>query len=119
MPRFKDRNLVVIKQNLPQSQPSHILAFPSRTVQIRIRIVVAVVVAITIAFKLAFFVVFGFLALVARDTIADPRDNPVQAVVTGLAHHSQALVVGYALCLGWLAWRLRSDTEGSLDELVS
>lgn len=63
-------------------------------------------------------VVFAFLALVARDTIADPRDNPAQAVVTGIAHHSQALLAGYAVCLGWLAWRLRSDDGGSLEEIV-
>lgn len=60
--------------------------------------------------------VFTFLALVARDTVADPRDNLVQAVVSGLAHHSTALFVGYALCLGWILWRMRrqdSELEGS------
>ena len=53
--------------------------------------------------------VFTFLALVAQDTIADPRDSTVQAVVSGVAHHSAALVAGYALCLGGLAWRARAD----------
>jgi ABC-type transport system involved in cytochrome c biogenesis permease subunit len=53
--------------------------------------------------------VFGFLALVARDAIADPRDNTVQAVVSGVAHHSAALLAGYALCLGCLAWRAHGE----------
>lgn len=53
--------------------------------------------------------VFTFLALVARDTIADPRDSAVQAVVSGVAHHSAALLAGYALCLGCLAWRARVE----------
>ncbi|MCD6639840.1 MAG: hypothetical protein LT071_07995 [Nocardioides sp.] len=55
--------------------------------------------------------VFTFLALIARDVVADPRDNVVQAVVSGLAHHSTALFVGYALCLAWLGWRLRSESD--------
>jgi hypothetical protein len=53
--------------------------------------------------------VFTLLALVARDAVADPRDGVVQAVVSGVAHHGVALFVGYALCLGCLAWRMRSD----------
>ncbi|MBD3923001.1 hypothetical protein IEZ26_00085 [Nocardioides cavernae] len=52
-------------------------------------------------------VVFGFVAVVARDAIADPRDSLLQAVVSGVATHGVALFVGYALCLGWLGWRLR------------
>ena len=63
-------------------------------------------------------VVFCFLALVARDTIADPRDNLPQAVITGVAHHSAALAVGYALCLGCLVWRIRRESSGSLSDLV-
>jgi hypothetical protein len=51
-------------------------------------------------------VVFGFVALVARDAIAHPRDSVLQAVVSGVATHGVALFLGYALCLGWLAWRL-------------
>lgn len=53
--------------------------------------------------------VFAFLAVVARSTIADPGDSAVQAVVSGVAHHSAALLAGYALCLGCLAWRARAD----------
>lgn len=50
--------------------------------------------------------VFAFVSLVARDAIADPRDSVLQAVVSGVATHGIALFVGYALCLGWLGWRL-------------
>ena len=53
--------------------------------------------------------VFAFLALVAREAIADPRDNFAQAVVTGVTTHGIALFCGYALCLGWLGWRLRNE----------
>lgn len=55
--------------------------------------------------------VFVLLALVARDSIAEPGDNLAQAVVSGIAHHSVALFLGYVLCLGWLAWRLRSEAD--------
>ena len=51
-------------------------------------------------------VVFTFVAIVARDAIADPHDSVLQAVVSGVATHGVALFVGYALCLGWLGWRL-------------
>jgi len=36
---------------------------------------------------------------------AHPRDGVVQAVVSGLSHHSGALVAGYLLCLTCLAIR--------------
>ena len=61
--------------------------------------------------------VFTFVALVARGAVADPRDNLVQAVVSGVATHGTALFVGYALCLGWLGWRLRR--AGSLSSELS
>jgi hypothetical protein len=62
-------------------------------------------------------VVFGFIALVARDAIADPRDSLVQAVVSGVATHGISLFVGYALCLGWLGWRLhrKGDLASELE----
>ena len=45
------------------------------------------------------------LALVDRDAVADPRDGFLQALVSGLAHHAGALIVGYGLTLGLLALR--------------
>lgn len=51
--------------------------------------------------------VFTFVALVSPDVVADRRDSVLQAVVSGVATHGIALFIGYALCLGWLGWRLR------------
>lgn len=51
--------------------------------------------------------VFTLLAAVMPETIADEGDNVIQALVSGIALHSAALVAGYALCLGWLVHRLR------------
>lgn len=59
--------------------------------------------------------VFALLALVDPTTIAHRDDGLVQAVVTGLAGHSGALISGYALCLGCLAIRRsvgRPDRDG-------
>lgn len=50
---------------------------------------------------------FTLLAWAAPTAIADPGDSVVQSVVSGLAMHSGALVVGYALCLATLALRQR------------
>ena len=58
--------------------------------------------------------VFGFVALVARSAVADPRDSLLQAVVSGVATHGVALFVGYAICLGWLAWRLHREGEAGV-----
>ena len=65
-------------------------------------------------------VVFGFIALVARDAIADPRDSVLQAVVSGVATHGIALFVAYALCLGWLGWRLhrKGDLASELESAL-
>jgi hypothetical protein len=52
-------------------------------------------------------VVFALVGVTAPEVIADPRDGVVQAVVTGLAHHSGALFAGYALCLATLEYRRR------------
>jgi uncharacterized protein DUF6542 len=51
--------------------------------------------------------VFTLLGLTRPAAIADPRDGVVQAVVSGLSHHSGALVAGYLLCLGCLELRRR------------
>jgi len=48
-----------------------------------------------------------FLAAGRRTTIAQADDGFVQAVVSGLSHHSLALGTGYALCLGVLGLRDR------------
>lgn len=45
------------------------------------------------------------LAVIARGVVADRQDVLPQAVVSGLAHHSGALVAGYALTLVVLALR--------------
>ena len=58
--------------------------------------------------------VFGFIALVARGTIADRDDSALQAIVSGVATHGVALFVGYALCLGWLGWRLHREGEADI-----
>lgn len=58
--------------------------------------------------------VFGFVGLVARSAVADPRDSLLQAVVSGVATHGVALFTGYALCLGWLAWRLHRESDAGM-----
>lgn len=53
---------------------------------------------------------FGTMVLVALNgpaVVATRHDSLVQAVVTGLAHHSIALFVGYAACLTTLVLRRR------------
>jgi hypothetical protein len=51
---------------------------------------------------------FTVLALDRPEAIARAQDGLVQAVVSGLAHHSGALVCGYALCLATLFARQRA-----------
>ena len=51
--------------------------------------------------------VFLLLSISAPGRIAAADDNPVQAVVTALATHAGALIVGYAASLGVLAIRHR------------
>lgn len=47
------------------------------------------------------------VALNGPDVIAAPQDSKVQAVISGLAHHSGALFAGYAGCLLTLLTRQR------------
>ena len=47
----------------------------------------------------------ALLAALVRGEVADPRDGFLQAWVSGLAHHSSYLVVGYGLTLCLLALR--------------
>lgn len=58
--------------------------------------------------------IFTLLGAVAPETVADAGDGVPQAVLSGLAHHSTALVAGYVLCLGTLALRRRSLSRDSL-----
>ena len=52
--------------------------------------------------------VFALVGAVSPEAVAHPDDSVVQAVVSGLATHSGALVAGYLLCLGTLLLRQRS-----------
>jgi hypothetical protein len=50
---------------------------------------------------------FVLLALTKPASIGQPDDGLVQATISGLSHHSVALMTGYALCLGVLFVRQR------------
>ena len=57
---------------------------------------------------------FGTMVLVALNgpkVIATAHDGVVQAVITGLAHHSLALFAGYAVCLLTLLARQRASAH--------
>jgi hypothetical protein len=54
---------------------------------------------------LVMLVVFVLVAAFDAGAVGDRRDGSVQAVVSGLAHHSLALCLGYGLCLALLAQR--------------
>ena len=51
--------------------------------------------------------VFVLLGSSRPATIASADDSAVQAVISGLSHHSEALFAGYLLCLGVLFVRSR------------
>ncbi|CUR55196.1 conserved membrane hypothetical protein [metagenome] len=51
--------------------------------------------------------VFAMLGVVSPTAVAEKDDSVIQAVVSGLATHAGALIVGYALCLATLATRQR------------
>lgn len=48
---------------------------------------------------------FTVLALLSRGALAEPTDGFFQALVSGLAHHAGALVLGYGVTLAVLALR--------------
>jgi hypothetical protein len=56
---------------------------------------------------LLMFATMVLVALNGPDVIADRHDSTVQAIITGLAHHSVALFAGYAVCLLTLLARQR------------
>jgi hypothetical protein len=58
---------------------------------------------------LIMLVVFVLVALADTDALAHRDDGAAQAVVSGLAHHSLALCLGYGLCLVLLAQRRHVD----------
>ncbi len=63
--------------------------------------------------------VVALLGAVAPETVAAKDDGIVQSIVSGLAHHSGALVAGYAVCLGTLALRQRSRSHSTTPESAS
>lgn len=50
---------------------------------------------------------FVLLGVGSPETLADPGDGAVQAVISGLSHHSMALLLGYVSCLAILVVRHR------------
>ncbi|MGA8247046.1 MAG: DUF6542 domain-containing protein [Nocardioides sp.] len=59
---------------------------------------------------LLMFATMTVVALNGPQVIATRHDGVVQAVVTGLAHHSMGLFAGYAVCLLTLLVRQRAAT---------
>lgn len=55
--------------------------------------------------------VVALLGFSQPESVAQPSDGTLQATVTGLSHHSLALVAGYATCLAILAVRRRVLTD--------
>lgn len=49
--------------------------------------------------------VFVVLGLARPTTLGEEGDGAVQAVISGLSHHSEALVAGYGVCLAVLLIR--------------
>lgn len=58
-------------------------------------------------------VVFTLVAMGDAGAVGHARDDVTQAVVSGVARHSVALCLGYALCLGLLAQRRRVARAGA------
>jgi len=55
---------------------------------------------------------FVLVALADADALGQRDDGVAQAVVSGLAHHSLALCLGYGLCLALLAQRRHVQVSG-------
>jgi hypothetical protein len=92
------------------------LAFDSVTVATDVVFVLVCVAAALAVRPRDFFVVgvsppllmvvaFALLALLTRGALADRSDGFLQTLISGLAHHATALVVGYVLTLVVLALR--------------
>ncbi len=57
--------------------------------------------------------VFALLGLTSPGMVAHPDDGMMQSMVSGISHHSLALLLGYAGCLGVLSYRYRLLTRAS------
>lgn len=55
-----------------------------------------------------------FLAMTSPATVADEGDGTIQALVSGLAHHSVGLAGGFAVAVAVLQWRGRNE-RGDVD----
>ncbi len=62
---------------------------------------------------LVMFATMVLAALNGPAVVGAARDGLVQAVISGLAHHSFALFAGYAVCLGTLLARQRGISAGA------
>ncbi|TIC85814.1 hypothetical protein E8D34_11940 [Nocardioides sp. GY 10113] len=65
---------------------------------------------------LAMVAAVALVALTEPAAVADPRDGAVQATLSGLTHHSIALVCGYGLCLGALGVRRALAATDAADQ---
>ncbi|WP_200951141.1 MULTISPECIES: DUF6542 domain-containing protein [unclassified Nocardioides] len=81
------------------------LAFVALCVTMALRVRQADFFTVGVLPPLLMLGIFSLLGLASPGVIAAKGDGTVQAVVAGLAHHSGALILGYALCLGVLAMR--------------
>jgi hypothetical protein len=59
--------------------------------------------------------IFVLIGLAQPPVIGEQGDGPAQAVISGLSHHSEALVTGYVLCLAVLMMRSRVITRSGRD----
>ena len=62
---------------------------------------------------------FLLLAMSRAEAIAQQHDGLIQAVVSGLSHHSIALAIAYGLALGVLAVRQRVSVQREHDGPVT
>lgn len=67
---------------------------------------------ISLAPPLLMLGLFVLIAAMEPELIADPGDSIVQGTLSGLVHHSWALMGGYALCLAFLQVRRKRIAAG-------
>jgi hypothetical protein len=61
---------------------------------------------------------FALIAVARPESVGERGDGVVQATISGLSHHSLALVTGYALCLGVLFVRQRVAVARASDAVT-